>query len=294
MPEHTQAQINEERKTFPQNIWKVFIIEAFLFLLTMGLGIVTAFRINEIVTVKRIDIPQIPFLQFIIQFFLATLFIYLLIHFIKLKKQKSTIFKVLFVLAVFWGGMLVINSWIPGTPSFLLMGFLIIWWWKKPLILIQDLCIMLGIAGAGSMLGLAFSPEAVIIFLIIFSIYDLIAVYKTKHMVEMAKEMIKSKAILGMIIPPDFSGFQESLKEIKPGGRFLILGGGDIVFPLFLCSSLIPSGIFNSLIVAFFSLFGLFVSFWFFVSQKKRKPIPALPPIAFFSILGYLMTKILY
>lgn len=294
MPEHTRAQINEERKSFPQNIWKVFIIEAFLFFLTLGLGIVTAFRINEIVTVKKIDIPQIPFLQFIIQFFLATLFIYFLIHFIKLKKQKSTIFKVLFVLAVFWGGMLVINSWIPGTPSFILMGFLIIWWWKKPLILIQDLCIMLGIAGAGSMLGLAFSPEAVIIFLIIFSIYDLIAVYKTKHMVEMAREMIKSKAILGMIIPPDISGFQESLKEIKPGGRFLILGGGDMVFPLLLCSSLTPSGIFNSLIVAFFSLFGLFVSFWFFVSQKKRKPIPALPPIAFFSILGYLMTKILY
>lgn len=294
MPEQTQVQINEERKSFSQNIWKVFIIEAFLFFLTLGLGIVTAFRINEIVTVKKIDIPQIPFLQFIIQFFLVTLFIYFLIHFIKLKKQKSTIFKVLFVLAVFWGGMLVINSWIPGTPSFLLMGFLIIWWWKKPLILIQDLCIMLGIAGAGSMLGLAFSPEAVIIFLIIFSIYDLIAVYKTKHMVEMAKEMIKSKAILGMIIPPDLSGFRESLKEIKPGGRFLILGGGDMVFPLLLCSSLIPSGIFNSLIVAFFSLFGLFVSFWFFVSQKKRKPIPALPPIAFFSILGYLMTKILY
>jgi len=73
----------------------------------------------------------------------------------------------------------------------------------------------------------------------------------------------------------------------------LVLGGGDIIFPLILCSSLIPQGIANSLIVGLFALVGLFVSFLFFIGQKTRKPIPALPPIALFSIIGYLITKVI-
>lgn len=106
----------------------------------------------------------------------------------------------------------------------------------------------------------------------------------------MAKEMIEQKAILALVAPSNVSGFQASLGEIKPGGKFLILGGGDIALPLLLCSSLIPVGILNSIIVAFFSLIGLFVGFYIFARRKARAPIPALPPIALFSIIGYLIT----
>lgn len=112
-------------------------------------------------------------------------------------------------------------------------------------------------------------------------------------MIKMAKAMIESRAILGLVIPPDIFGFGEGLEKIHPGGKFLILGGGDVVFPLLFCVSLIPFGILNSLIVAFFSLVGLFVSFYFFIQQKARQPIPALPPIALFSIIGYLLTLII-
>ena len=40
-----------------------------------------------------------------------------------------------------------------------------------------------------------------------------------------------------------------------------------------------------------FSLIGLFLSFYIFASQKVRQPIPALPPIALFSIIGYIITR---
>lgn len=106
----------------------------------------------------------------------------------------------------------------------------------------------------------------------------------------MAKEMIEAKAILGIILPPKIAEFQAPLKDVKMGGKFVILGGGDIVFPLLLVTSLVPYGILKSLIVAIFALFGLFISFWIFISQKTRQPIPALPPIALFSIIGYLIT----
>ena len=273
--------------------WKIFIIEAFLFCLTLGLGIAAAFRMNEIFKIQKVNIPQISFSQFILNFLLATLFIFLILRFVKFEKEKGTIFKILFILAVSLGGLLFLETWLPEPLSLIFVFVLIFWWLKKPSVLIQDLLIVLGIAGTGSILGLSLNPLTVVALLIIFLIYDFIAVYKTKHMVRMAKAMLESRAILAIVIPPNIFGFRESLEKIQPGGKFLILGGGDIAFPLIFSVSLIPSGIFNSLIVALFSLIGLFASFWFFTKQKERKPIPALPPIALFSIIGYLITKIL-
>jgi len=277
--------------------WKIFIIEAFLFCLTLGSGIATAFRINNpppnFGGGQKVNIPQISFPQFILNFLLATLFILLILRFVKFEKEKGTIFKILFILAVLLGGLLFLETWLPEHLSLIFIFVLIFWWLKKPSVLIQDLLIILGIAGTGSILGLSLNPLTVVALLIIFLIYDFIAVYKTKHMVRMAKAMLESRAILALVIPPNIFGFRESLEKIQPGGKFLILGGGDIAFPLIFSVSLIPSGIFNSLIVALFSLIGLFASFWFFTKQKERKPIPALPPIALFSIIGYLITKIL-
>jgi len=277
--------------------WKIFIIETFLFCLTLGLGIAAAFRMNDpppnFGGGQKVNIPQISFPQFILNFLLATLFILLILRFVKFEKEKGTIFKILFILAVLLGGLLFLETWLPEHLSLIFIFVLIFWWLKKPSVLIQDLLIILGIAGTGSILGLSLNPLTVVALLIIFLIYDFIAVYKTKHMVRMAKAMLESRAILALVIPPNIFGFRESLEKIQPGGKFLILGGGDIAFPLIFSVSLIPSGIFNSLIVALFSLIGLFASFWFFTKQKERKPIPALPPIALFSIIGYLITKIL-
>ncbi|MCP6719512.1 MAG: presenilin family intramembrane aspartyl protease [Patescibacteria group bacterium] len=291
-------QINQDQETstkkyFIKQPWKVFLIEAFLFSLTLLIGIAAAFRYNLILKSQKIEIPEISFWYFLFYFILATLFIFFIVRFVKLKRQKGIVFRVLFVLTVFWGGSLLLSAWISDAASLFLMTALIFWWWKKPSVLIQDICIILGIAGSGSVLGLAFRPEMIAVLLVVFSIYDFIAVYKTKHMVKMAEEMIKSQAILGLVVPSDVAGFSKSLKGVGPGGNFLILGGGDIVFPLLFSSSLIPFGIFDSLIVALFSLIGLLAGFLFFISQKKRQAIPALPPIAIFSIIGFLITKIL-
>ena len=282
--------------------WKIFIIEAFLFCLTLGLGIATAFRMNNpppnFGGGQKVNIPQISFFQFILNFLLATLFILLISRFVKFEKGKGTIFKILFIFAVSLGGLLFLETWLPEPLPLIFIFVSIFWWLKKPSVLIQDLLIILGIAGTGSILGLSLNPLMVIALLIIFSIYDFIAVYKTKHMIKMAKEMIESRAILALVIPPNIFGFRDSLEKIgyppeRVGGKFLILGGGDVVFPLLFSVSLIPSGIFNSLIVAIFSLIGLFAGFWFFISQKTRQPIPALPPIALFSIIGFFITLII-
>ncbi len=295
MSNSNEAKSEEEVTMTPLfQPWKIFFWETFLFSLTLGLGIAAAFKINKILEIQKFTLSQIPFWKFIIAFLLATLFIFLIIRFLKFRKEKGTIFKILFVLAVSLGGLLFLETWLPEPFPLIIVVTLIFWWWKRPTILNQDVLMILGLAGVGSTLGLALQPLIVLFLLIIFSIYDFIAVYKTKHMIKMAKEMIEAGAILGLIVPQEISDFLADLKKIKPGGKFLILGGGDIAFPLLFCASLIPVGISHSLIVGFFVLIGLFISFWFFISQKIRQPIPALPPIALFSIIGYLITKLIY
>jgi len=298
MPADNEKQEQKEVTPAPiQNPWRIFAIEAFLFCLTLGLGIATAFKINNpplnFSGGQKVILPQISFWKFIFYFLSATLLIFLISYFLKFKKGKGVFFKGIFILATFWGGALLLSVWMSDLLALILIGILIFWWLKRPSILIQDLCLILGIAGVGSILGLSLAPQIVVLLLVTFSIYDFIAVYKTKHMVKMAKEMIESKAILALVVPPNILGLRASLEEIKPGGKFLILGGGDIIFPLLLCVSLVPQGILSPLIVAIFSLIGLFTGFYFFISQKVRQPIPALPPIAVFSIIGFLITRLI-
>jgi len=309
-----QAEV-KKTNTFFQNPWKIFFWESFLFSLTMILGIFTGLRLSGFLNVGKFlppivifppspnlpDIslpsskPSLTLTQFLIYFLFTLLFIFFVIFIIKSKKIKKIIFKTLFVLSAGLGGILTLGVWnIGDLLTLFIIGLLIFAWFHIKSILIHNALLILGIVGIGSAMGLRIEPWTGVIILVIFSIYDYIAVYQTKHMIRMAKEMAEQGAILALIIPQKLSDFKASLKEVSPGGSFLILGGGDIAFPLLFAVSLIPSGIINSVIVAIFSLIGLFASFLIFITRKERQPIPALPPIALFSIAGFLLTRIIY
>jgi presenilin-like A22 family membrane protease len=111
-------------------------------------------------------------------------------------------------------------------------------------------------------------------------------------MVKMAKSMIQSGSILGLVIPRRLSFFNKKVDSVDRKWAF-VLGGGDVAFPLLLICSLIPVNFFSSIIVAFFAIIGLFFSFYYFISQKEKRAIPALPPIALFSIIGYFIGRFL-
>ena len=66
---------------------------------------------------QKVNIPQISFPQFILNFLLATLFILLILRFVKFEKEKGTIFKILFILAVSFGGLLFLETWLPEPLS---------------------------------------------------------------------------------------------------------------------------------------------------------------------------------
>jgi len=283
----------EKKSKIIENPRNVFLFEVLFFLLAQILGIFSALRVLEIFELEKITPGPVSFWNFIFGFAFATFLILVLIKFPKFETGKRFLFRGFFILTISLGSFLFFSLWIGDFLALILLLILLFLWIKFPNVLVHDFLIISGLAGVGSIFGLGLEPLVVVLLLIVFSIYDFIAVYKTKHMVKMAKEMIKARAIVGLILPQKTSGFKANLKEVVPGKEFLVLGGGDIIFPLILSVSLLSQGILKSFIVALFATFGLALSFYLFISQKTRKPIPALPPIAFCSIIGFLLTLIL-
>ena len=272
-----------------QGIFYLFL----LFSLCLGLGILVSLRLDKVLGSEVQAMSPISIQQFLLNFAFAIGFIFVAIFLgRRFKNQKKYLFKALFLLSIGLGGFICLGVFI-GDLAIPPIVILILLWLKKPNVLLQNILVVLGIAGAGSLLGTKMAPQTIVLLLIVFSIYDYIAVFKTKHMQKMAKEMMEQQAILGLILPQSISGFSAALKKIKPGDqKFFILGGGDIVFPLMFCVSLLKTGIMPGLIVAGFSMIGLGANFYFLNKQKQRKPIPALPLIALFSIIGYLITRL--
>ncbi len=278
--------------------WKTFVIELIFFMVTLILGVMISPYVFEMMQSEAIYAAEgnqsqeaVSPLIFVAYFIFATLLVYLVSKSEKLKKQRLVFFKFAFFLSVAVGGFITLSVFLPELISFSVMVILLFIWEKKPIVFIHNLLIVFAIAGIGALVGTIFDPPTVVVFLILFSVYDVIAVYKTKHMVKMATEMIKTKAVMGLIAPLDFKSLFDDLSK-KKKKEFMVLGGGDLAFPLFLATSVSHNyGFVEAMVVVSFACLGLFGSFFFFIIQKIKKPIPALPPIALLSIIGYLLAR---
>ena len=171
-----------------KNVKNIFLFEAGFFILVQILGIFSALRILEILNFEKIPLEPVSFWDFILGFSLATLLIFLLVKFLKFKTGKIFLFRGFFILIISLGSFLFFSLWLGDFFALIFLLILIFLWLKSPNILIHDFLMISGMVGIGSIFGLRLEPLMVVLFLILFSIYDFIAVYKTKHMIKMAKE----------------------------------------------------------------------------------------------------------
>ncbi len=261
-----------------------------MFVTTLVVGIFSAYR--NITSSVPIIIPEIRFGwgDAVVVAVLALFFIF----FSRYQKIVRFSFKLFLVLIVFSGTSAIMSTAVSPPWDIWITIFIVAVFLSVKNVLTHNVGIILAVAGIGSLLGLAIYPATVIVIMIILSFYDIIAVYVTKHMVKMAKAMMESGAIFGFIIPSQVSGFfshkQEAQIQAAAGGQFMILGSGDIGLPVILASSVVRYSLGGAVVVAVFSLAGLFITHLIFVNQKERKPMAALPPIATMSIIGYLVS----
>lgn len=267
----------------------LFVWQSVFFIVTLILGLITSVKIMAIVDIEQIRIPSLDIWKFLLIFAAATFFI---VFFARMRRGKGFLFRAFFILSVWWGGSLVLSVWLPDIAALGALTILVLLWLFWGNVFLHNVLVILGIAGIAGVFGLRFSPEALVVLLIIFAVYDVIAVYKTKHMVYLARAMLQFRSVFAVIVPEKISYFSSRMRDVAPGKGFMMLGGGDIAFPLMLVSSMSLDSITKALIVMAFSFAGLTASFALFFILG-RKPMPALPPIAAFSILGFFITKLL-
>jgi len=273
----------------------LFYKELVLFGLTLFLGLFSAVRL----------LGQNPFLnqkaEFKLQdFIVLAIFVIILLLLRRKKKAIGIIYKIFLLLVVVSGSQIIFNSFVAYPLDILLTLLLVVFFLFCPNVLTHNLAIIFGIAGIGTVVGLGVTPTTALFLLIVLSFYDIVAVYKTRHMVEMAKGMVESGAIFGFVIPSKisnlFSHRDEARSKIgltaQADGEFMILGSGDIGLPLIMVCSLVPISLSAALVTAAFSLVGLLATHLIFVNQSQRRPMAALPPIATMTIIGYLITLI--
>ena len=138
-----------------------------------------------------------------------------------------------------------------------------------------------------------------IMLLLLISVYDMYAVWKSKHMVKLAEFTTESKVFAGLSIPYNkVSGKiqkkqSKKLKSKKSKVKNAILGGGDIGFPLLFAGVVMKSlmqenhiviGFLKALIIPLTTTIALYL---LFIKGDKNKFYPAMPFLTAGCLVGY-------
>lgn len=253
----------------------------------------------ELANVQYLNAPEfITIGQFIVAFIFATLFFIILIK----TRYGSALFRFIFLIALFAGAQVIFRVWLSQELSIILAFLLVISRYIFPRVIIHNAAIIIAITGIAINLGMNIKPSDAILILIAISVYDYLAVYVTGHMVTMLKSTISSGTIFAMIVPQNFINMAEKVSEVgkkkmtaedeASKNAYVYLGGGDLAFPLIMVVAASKIGLFSAIITAIGALIGLLALNIIFATQKERRPMAALPPLAVFSILGFLASLI--
>jgi presenilin-like A22 family membrane protease len=276
-----------------------FIFLIVIFLLTQIIGLVTAnyYSSNSLVRGVITDDPNNIWNAI---FIIAQIIVFTVILLLLKKVFKSGNFIYVFEFLALFVGMVVVFDIFVSYLSAMLASFIILAIREiikgklkskkveKVLLWYNNFVLVIAIAGAGSIIGLSLGIIPIIFLLVLLSIYDIVAVFWTKHMITLAKMFIKKKVALTFGIPSKIRLFQ--------------LGGGDIVIPLAVSSSLFyvlikkfsfASVLFPIVLVWVASLAGLIWTFHILSTGRKRA-LPALPIQCGLMLLVIILTAIVY
>jgi len=171
----------------------------------------------------------------------------------------------------------------------------------KPNIIIQNMSEIFIYGGLASIFVPMINLFAAFMLLIVVSVYDFIAVFKTKHMIKLAKFQSESKVFPGLLIP--YGKNKVVLKgEAMPNPeskekklRIAVLGGGDIGFTLIFAGVVMKGlmlqetiliGFLKTLIIPIFVSFALLI---LLLKGQQNKFYPAMPVLSIGCFIGYLV-----
>lgn len=222
--------------------------------------------------------------------FLATLLLLLGLRTIK----RPVVFETLFTIAMLSGAWFIADIYLPPGLALVVGSAVVLlrFAWKS--VIAMNVGLAVGIAGIAASIAADLSPNAVLILLTVLSFYDIVAVYRTKHMVRMFRDLTSRGVLFAFALVP--LRLRELLAPaVGPGSdsKGMLLGTGDVALPAMLAAAALRVGPIPAVASAAGAAIGFAAMFMLFLAQPKRAPMPALPPIALGSILGYFVSLLI-
>lgn len=259
-----------------------------------GLGIffltllVTFFAAGEVLRHAPIYVPEAPVTVWYILFLflLVTAAIVFLLRFV----PGRALFTLFFALAMFTGVWFLADIFLPGEIALLAGAGLVLVRYLVPRVAVQNILIICGVAGIAVSLGLSLPWQTVLALAAMLSIYDIVAVYGTHHMVTMMKGLLARGVIFAAVVPEKPHALGERVDSIHPGEGVMLVGTGDLALPaMFVASALVDSPI-AAIGAAIGALLGFAATSSLFLGMGRGKPMPALPPIVAGMTIGFLVS----
>jgi presenilin-like A22 family membrane protease len=267
----------------------------------LALALYVASLQKQFVEVNEIVSPDVSLGPGIAYFFGVVAVMALVLFIIPLSKLRL-VFQLLFTLMFAWGVFILVALALPLAAAYPIAIIVAIAWLLWARVWLHNLVLIITLASAGSVFGFLFSPWTFVIFMMVIAVYDVVAV-RFGFMVWMVDRLSQTVTLPAFIYPKKIRDWALSLKTVrvdelaeKPSTEreYSILGGGDIGFPLMLTVSVyFASGLNEAILVGAFALVGLMSAFLIQMVWLKGKPMPALPPITFFSFAGFLIATYL-
>ena len=224
------------------------------------------------------------------------------------KFNKGMIWKIWFFITVFITLSIAFAAFFNSIIAAVLALAFSIFKFYRPNVILQNITEIFIYGGLASIFVPILNVFGAFMLLIVISIYDYIAVFKTKHMVKMAKFQSNSKVFAGLMIPyergkiaskPQINEVREPSASGKSEHSVAILGGGDIGFALIFAGAAMKSlmlkeslllGFLKTMIIPIFASFALS---YLLVKGQRNKFYPAMPAITIGCFIGYLVILVI-
>jgi presenilin-like A22 family membrane protease len=276
-----------------------YVWSALVMCLSLALSLFVAIHEKVFVEEQQIESPDVSLWPILVYFFGVVVVMSVILFLIPLDKLKL-FFRVLFALMFAWGVFIVSYFFMPDPAAYTLAGIAGLLWLFWARIWLHDILLLVALAAAGAIFGFIFSPWTFMIFMLIIAVYDVVAV-RFGLMVWMADRLSGTASLPAFIFPRKAKDLTLNIKTVQVGElkkeaaekrEHTVLGGGDIGFPLMLANSVyFAYNMWSAVLVGAFAVVGLMGAFVIQRFWLKGKPMPALPPIAAASLIGFLIAS---
>ena len=192
-------------------------------------------------------------------------------------------FKLLESLAVFGTSLIVFGSLVPDLIAVLILSLSLVLLrvFRPANLWLRNVASVIAVAGVGALIGVSFGIMPVVVFMVLLAFYDLIAVFKTRHMVTLAKAITQKNLSFTFALPT-----KEHVFELGTGDMVVPLTFGVAVLAATKASLPFELRIIPAAAVLVASLIGLVWTIHF-SSKNIGRALPALPPQTVLMLLTY-------